>query len=162
MANPTRTNAGNLKPLSPVFVSCKHRLYLPPNFAPGFIGVFLMLLERLAPIRPVLPFIRQKFFFHKPINQTSTVSAVCIQIGARVTPRQTHLQRLDSHERHPVTPHKTKTLLYTNVVLVPEIRLVPFLRKRRVCIMLSLGSLCLISPLGPNFVACGLVGCWHR
>jgi len=75
IANPARTNAANLKLLSPVFVSYKHRLYPPPNFAPRCVGALLMPVERLAPIRPVLPLVRQKLLLQKPINQTSTVSA---------------------------------------------------------------------------------------
>ena len=89
-----------------------------------------MPIERIAPIRPVLPLIRQKLLLHKPINRTSTVSAVCLQIRARVAGVKHILKGLALMKRgfrHPVTPHKTKTLVYTDVILVPKIRLVPLL-----------------------------------
>ena len=78
-----KANTANLEPLSPVFAPCKHVLHLHPNFAPRFVRALLMPVERLTPIRPVLPLVRQKLLLHKLIDQTSTVSAVCIQIRAR-------------------------------------------------------------------------------
>ena len=71
-----QANTGTLEPLSPVFVPRKHGLHLSPNFAPRCVGALLMPLERLAPIRPFLPLVRQKLLLHKFLNGTSTVSAV--------------------------------------------------------------------------------------
>ena len=115
-----QANAGNLEPLSPVFVLCKHRLSLPPNFAPRCVGALLMPGAAVYPSEVFAP----------QTPQSNLHGTRCLHTGwSPCCLRQTlkDLTLMKRSLRHPVTPHKTKPLVYTNVILVPKIRLVPLL-----------------------------------